>query len=135
MQAKMFLLIYCFFYFYIISKVDDQCFDAFNYGRKEEALRLLKKIDDPCTVKDSNDFTLLHCAAYHGWLSVVKELINDHEFDPDCMDDDGNTPLMKAKSNEKQPVVDYLQTVLGTFVVYFSLYTLYIIVLVYNITI
>ena len=123
MQAKLFLFIYCLFIFFIISKVDDQCFDAFNYGRKEEALRLLKKIKDPRTVKDSNNFTILHCAAYHGWLAVVKELINDHQFNPDCMDDDGNTPLMKAKSNEKQPVVDYLETVIGTFVVYFYLCT------------
>ena len=121
MQAKLFLFIYSLFIFFIISKVDDQCFDAFNYGRKEEALRLLKKIKDPRTVKDSNNFTLLHCAAYHGWLAVVKELIHDHQFNPDCMDDDGNTPLMKAKSNEKQPVVDYLETVIGTFVVYFYL--------------
>ena len=125
MQAKMFLLIYCLFILYIMWKDRDQCFDAFNCGRKEEALRLLKKIDDPRTVKDSSEFTILHCAAYHGWLSVVKKLINDHQFDPDCMDDDGNTPLMKAKSNDKQPVVDYLQTVLGTFVVYLSLCTLY----------
>ena len=135
MQAKMFLLIYCLFIVYIMWKDRDQCFDAFNYGRKEEALRLLKKFDDPRTVKDSSNFTILHCAAYHGWLSVVKELIIDHQFDPDCMDDDGNTPLSKARSKEKQPVVDYLQTVLGMFVVYFSLCTLYIIVLVYNIII
>ena len=117
----MFLFIYCFL-FLVMSQVDDQCFEAFNNGRKEDALRLLKKIDDPRTVKDSNNFTLLHCAAYHGWLSVVKELINDHQFNPDCMDDDGNTPLMKAKSSEKQPVVDYLETVIGTFVVYFCFY-------------
>ena len=121
MQAKMFLFIYCFLFF-VLSKVDDQCFEAFKHGRKEEALRLLKKIDDPRTVKDSNDFNILHCAAYHGWLSVVKELIEDHQFNPDCMDDDGYTPLMKAKSNEKQPVVDHLETVIGTFVVYFCFY-------------
>ena len=70
----------------------------------------------------NNNFTLLHCAAYHGWLSVVKELIIEHQFDPDCKDNDGNTPLSKARSNGKQPVVDYLERVigLGTFVVYFS---------------
>ena len=104
-----------------MSKVRDECFEAFNYGRREEALRLLKKIKNPRAVKDSNNFTLLHCAAYHGWLDVVKELINDHDFDPDCMDDDGNTPLSKARSNGQQPVVDYL--LIGTFVVYFCLCT------------
>ena len=100
-------------------EVDTMCYEAFNYGRREEALRLLKQVKDPRSVKSNNNFTILHCAAYHGWLSVVKELIDDHQFDPDCMDDDGNTPLSKAKSNGKQPVVDYLETVIGTFVVYF----------------
>ena len=42
-----------------------------------------------------------------------------HQFDPHCMDDDGDTPLSKARSNGKQPVVDYLQTAIGTFIVYF----------------
>ena len=70
----------------------------------------------------NNNFTLLHCAAYHGWLDVVKQLIIEHQFDPDCKDNDGNTPLSKARSNGKQPVVDYLERVigLGTFFVCFS---------------
>ena len=113
MQAKPFIFIYIYY-----VKVADKCFEAFNYGRKEEALRLLKQINDPRTVKDSSNFTILHCAAYHGWLDVVKELINDHRFDPDCKDDYGNTPLSKARSNGKQSVVDYLETVIGIFVVY-----------------
>ena len=104
-----------------LAEVDTKCYDAFIDGRQEEALRLLKQVKDPCTVKSKNNFTLLHCAAYHGWLDVVKELINEHQFNPNCIDDDGNTPLMEAKSNGKQPVVDYLETAIGTFVVYFCL--------------
>ena len=68
-------------------------------------------------MKSKKNFTILHCAAYHGWLDVVKELINDHQFNPDCKDDDGNTPLSKARGSGKQSVVDYLETVIGTFVV------------------
>ena len=79
-----------------------RCYDAFNYGRRDEALRLLKQIEDPHTVKSNNNFTVLHCAAYHGWLDVVEVLINDHQFDPDCKDDDGNTPLSRARSNGKK---------------------------------
>ena len=100
-----------------------KCYDAFNYGRQEEALRLLKQVKNPHVVKSKNNFTILHCAAYHGWLDVVKQLINDHEFNPDCKDNDGNTPLSKAKGNGKQAVVDYLETVRGTFVVCFCLCT------------
>ena len=47
-------------------------------SRREEALRLLKQVKDPRTVKSKKNFTLLHCAPYHGWLDVVKQLINDH---------------------------------------------------------
>ena len=83
-----------------------------------EALRLMKQVKDPRTVMSNNNFTLLHCAAYHGWLPVVKQLIDDHQCDPDCKDDSGNTPLSKARSNGKQSVVDYLETPLGIFVVY-----------------
>ena len=100
-----------------------KCYDAFNYGRQEEALRLLKQVKNPHVVKSKNNFTILHCAAYHGWLDVVKQLINDHEFNPDCKDNYGNTPLSTARGNGKQDVVDYLQRVRGTFVVCFCLCT------------
>ena len=109
----------------LLVSLETKCFDAFKSGKREEALRLLKEIDDPHAVKSNDNFTILHCAAYNGWLSVVKEMINDHKFEPDYMDDDGNTPLMIAKSNSKQPVVNYLETVISTFVVYMY-YCLYI---------
>ena len=105
-----------------LGVVEKKCYDAFNYGRKQEALRLVKQVKDPRTVKSKNNFTLLHCAAYHGWLDVVKEMITENRFNPDCEDKDGNTPLSKARSNGKLTVVDYLETFIGTFVVYFCLY-------------
>ena len=74
------------------------------------------KIKNPHIVKSKNNFTILHCAAYHGWLDVVKQLIDDHQFDPVCKDDSGNTPLSKARSNGKQHVVEYLQTAIGMFI-------------------
>ena len=102
-----------------LSNVETQCYDAFNYGRQEEALRLLKHVEDPRRVMSSSNFTILHCAAYHGWLDVVKKLIVENNFKPDCEDDDGNTPLSRARDNEKESVVDYLETVIGTFLFYF----------------
>ena len=100
-----------------LFSVEMKCYDAFDNGRREEAVRLLKQIKDPRTVKSENDFTLLHCAAHHGWLDVVKELITEHQFNPECEDKNGNTPLSKARGNGKQSVVDYLETFIGTFVV------------------
>ena len=73
----------------------------------------MKKVEDPRTVKSKRNFTLLHCAAFHGWLDVVKELITEYQFDADCEDDVGNTPLSKARKNKKQHVVDYLETLIG----------------------
>ena len=108
-----------------LAEVETKCYDAFKDGRQEEALRLLKQVEDPRKVKSKSNFTILHCAAYHGWLDVVKELITEHQFDADCKDDDGNTPLSKARSNGQQPVVDYLETLIGTFVVYFCLICIY----------
>ena len=101
------------------AEVDAKCYDAFNCGRQKDALRLLKQVKDPHTVKSNKNITLLHYAALYGWLNVVKELINEHQFNPYCKDDDGNTPLNTARSNGKQPVVDYLETFIGTCFVYF----------------
>ena len=98
-----------------LAELETKCYDAFNYGRQDEALRLLKQVEDPHTVKSKSNFTILHCAAHHGWLDVTKVLIVEHQFDPDCKDDDGNTPLSRARSNGKKYVVDYLETVIGTF--------------------
>ena len=86
-------------------------------------------------MKNKNNFTLLHCAARYGWLDIIKELITEHQFNPECEDKDGNTPLSKARSNGKQHVVDYLEKMIGTFVVYFFLCTYSIIklFLVFNI--
>ena len=77
----------------LLVSLETKCYDAFNYGRREEALRLLKEVKDPHIVKSKSNFTILHCAAHHGWLDVVKELIIEHQFHPGCKDDDGNTSL------------------------------------------
>ena len=99
--------------FIYLAELEEQCYDAFNKGRQEEALRLLKQVKDPHIVKSKSNFTILHFAAYHGWLDLVIQLINDHQFNPNCEDDDGNTPLSEARSNGKQSVVNYLETVIG----------------------
>ena len=122
------------FLFYV-AEVETQCYDAFSYGREEEALKLLKQVEDPRKVKNKNNFILLHCAAHYGWLDIVKELITEHQFNPECEDKDGNTPLSKARNNGKQHVVDYLEKMIGTFVVYFFLgtYSIIKLLLVFNI--
>ena len=126
MQAEIFQFLL------LVAETETKCYDAFNEGRHEEALSLMKQVKDPRTVKSKSNFTVLHYAAYHGWLDIVKELITEHQFNPDCEDKDGNTPLSKARSNGKQSVVDYLEEAIGTFSVCLHLCTncvLYIIIL------
>ena len=116
----------------LVAETETKCYDAFNKGSHEEAHTLMKQVKDPRTVKSKSNFTVLHYAAYHGWLDIVKELITEHQFNPDCEDEDGNTPLSKARSNGKQSVVDYLEEAIGTFGVCLCLCTncvLYIIIL------
>ena len=116
----------------LVAETETKCYDAFHEGRHEEAVTLIKQIKDLHTVKSKSNLTVLHYAAYHGWLDIVKELITEHHFNPDCEDDDGNTPLNKARSSGKRSVVDYLEEAIGTFSVCLHLCTncvLYIIIL------
>ena len=80
-------------------------------------------------MKSETNFTILHSAAYHGWLDVVKELIVEHQFDPDCRDNYDKSPLSIARHYGKQPVVEYLETVIGIYIsCLFPVYVLSIVV-------
>ena len=73
--------------------MEDMCYDAFRYGDKEEALRLLKVVKDPREVKDSGGWTLLHCAARRGWTDIVELLITKYNFDVNSVDNHNQTPV------------------------------------------
>ena len=88
--------------------MEEKCYDAFNYGRKAEAIRILKKLKDPRRVKVSGGGTLLHLAAIKGWRDVVATLINDYDFDVNCKTDDNWTPVHLASSYRHVDVVKYL---------------------------
>ena len=84
--------------------------DAFEKGKKEDAVRLLPQIQQPYKVRDAETFkfSLLHCAARHGWLDVVIELATKYKCDVNCKDDLGDTPLHYAAMYDQLKVMKYL---------------------------
>ena len=91
-----------------MTEIEDRCFSAFNHDRQEEGLTLLKQVKQPHTVKGIYSFTLLHCAAYWGWLDTVKLLITKYNCDPNQVDSRGLTPLHVASSCGHLDVLQYL---------------------------
>ena len=51
--------------------------------------------------------SLLHLAAYHGWVDIVIDLITKYKCDTNCKDSRGHTPLHCAASNNHLEVVRY----------------------------
>ena len=88
----------------------DKCYDAFDRGDKEEALRLLKVVKDPREVKGNNGWTLLHHAATNGWTDIVELLITKYNFDVNSVDDYDCTPLHLACDT---PIYDASDNIYG----------------------
>ena len=78
----------------------------------KEALRLLSLLSNPREVKYPHRYnaTILHHAAWCGMLDIVQVLINEYQFDPHCVNDNGNTPLHYAAINGHLNIIKYLIT-------------------------
>ena len=95
-----------------MSSLEKQCFEAFYTSKKEEGIELLVQLDDPKSVMDANGQTLLHCAAYHGWLDVVELLTTKYKCDVNITSISNNkTPVFIASREGHLSVVKYLRTV------------------------
>ena len=93
------------------------CIEAFKLGNKDQAHNLLPKVQRPSAVKlDDVHFTfgskvnLLHCAAYHGWEDVTKDLVTNYKLSPSTTDSEGRNALHYASSGGNLRVVIYLVT-------------------------
>ena len=56
----------------------------------------------------STDVTLLHLAAYHGWLDIIRTVGFTTTYN--CKDNNGRTPLVYAAAGGNISVIDYLIT-------------------------
>ena len=89
--------------------MEDRCYDAFDRGDKEEALRLLKVVKDPREVKGSSGWTLLHFAAARGWTDIVELLITKYNCNVNSVNDYYNmTPVYEASIYGQLNVIKYL---------------------------
>ena len=88
-----------------------QCLRAFVDGNYDESLSLIDQVEEPHKLKDDKyGATLLHWAATRGWLNIVQQLLEKHEFRPMCKRNNGSTPLHLASYNGHLDVVQYLIT-------------------------
>ena len=86
----------------------NRCLRAFQDGRKEDALRLLSKVEQP-------DPQLVHYAARNGWQDLCQQLVENYNLSPsDEADIDGDgvmyRPLHMACMYGRVEVVKYLMT-------------------------
>ena len=100
--------------------VDPQqlCTAAFKQGDHDEAGRLLPEIQEPQDIvtefcppgskRTTTNVTLLHLAAYHGWLDIIKTM--KEYYKRNYTDSTGSTPLHYAAAEGSLAVIDYLIT-------------------------
>ena len=104
------------------ANLQQRCVAAFKQGDYEEAKRLLPEIQQPQNITtkfsltgnrggESNSVTLVHLAAYHGWLDIIKTM--KEYYMSNYIDSNGSTPLHYAAAGGSLAVIDYLITELG----------------------
>ena len=102
----------------VIMQLDLQqrCVAAFKQGDHDEAERLVHRLQRPGDITTEfripphqlTKVTLLHLAAYHGWLDIIK-IIKDF-FNCNCTNSTGSTPLHYAAVSGSLAVIAYLIT-------------------------
>ena len=102
------------------QSLEQQCVAAFKQGNHDQAVQLLPQLQQPGDVTTEFKLStkniplnrgarLLHLAAYHGWLDIIKIVQKCNHIECDCRDSIGLTPLHYAASSGKSLVViDYL---------------------------
>ena len=91
-----------------MASLRNECVAAFLQRNREQALRLLRSIEQPKLLRAIITFgiymkwpcnaSLLHLSSRNGWFDVVKDLITNYDFDPQEKDDKGHTCLHYAAS-------------------------------------
>ena len=111
---KIVLLFYIYSYILLVmsdENIKNQLWSALHSHNSEEALHLLSLLSNPHEVKYfSHNSTILHEAALCGLLDIVQVLINEYQFDPHCVNDDGYTPLHYAAYKGHLNIIKYLIT-------------------------
>ena len=88
--------------------LESRCWDAFDRGDHEEAVRLLPLVEGPNDISSSGHASLLHLSSRNGWLDVTKDLITKYHCDPHQRGDGGQTCLHYAAQHDRVDVMTYL---------------------------
>ena len=92
-----------------IDPTSQACIGAFVRGDREEAVSLLKQVQQPNLLKDDKyGAGLVDWAAARGWLEVIKVLVEEYNCDPMCRDNRGDSPLYTASVKGRLEVIKYL---------------------------
>ena len=100
-----------------MGNVSQRCLRAFKDGQEEVARKLLPTVPHPQSLADSDNSSLLHLAAWHGWHDMCRLLVEKYNVCPTDKNVKGWSPLHLACFNCRATVVSYLlslSTVLPT---------------------
>ena len=97
------------------EKTKSKCVESFKYGYKQDAERLLPRLQQPADIRTTalhvwwyiEQISLLHLAAQQGWMDIIIDLITKYKCDTNCKDSHGCTPLHYAVTNNHLEVVRY----------------------------
>ncbi len=93
-----------------IDSMDNQGNTALSLAVEKGHLDLVKLLMKAgASFKHPKNWSLLHWAAYHGQLAVVRYLVEEKNILPLTFDSEGNTALILALGNKHEAVVSYLR--------------------------
>ena len=97
--------------------------NTFERGTKQNAVRLLPQVSQLADIRITRDYavvvngmevvvasgsSLVHLAAVHGWIGVVKDLTIKYKCDANCKNSLERTPLYSASATGQLEMVKYL---------------------------
>ena len=107
-----------------LHSLERKFLNAFERGTKQNAVRLLPQVSQPADIRITTDYkvvandtwkivvasgsSLVHLAAIHGWIDVVKDLTIKYKCDAKCKNSRERTPLYCASATGQLEVVKYL---------------------------
>ena len=106
-----------------LHSLESKFLKAFKRGTKQNAVRLLPQVSQPADIRITTDYivvvngseivvasgsSLVHLAAIHGWIDVVKDLTIKYKCDANCKNSQERIPLYSASATGQLEVVKYL---------------------------
>ena len=92
------------------AAMEEELLTAIANGDEDKVVTLLKNTEKPGEIRDSNNWTLLHCAANYGRTALCQVLVEQYQVPPDEKSSVGHTALHYACARNYTDIVKYLVT-------------------------